>query len=93
MFRWVIQNYPKAIANAINSHFVSMSANVSIYNRLIVETAILLISPRRPPALKSIRGKSKKHYLSDRVKRNTAPGPDGISARIVHDFSFELATP
>ena len=83
----VDKNDSKAIANAINSHFVSISADLQPLD--FRSLPAYLPSPAPCPEVHPWEVQK----ALQKIRRNTAPGPDGISARIVHDFSYELATP
>ena len=78
---------PKAVANSINDHFVSIGQHISPLN--ISGLPTYLPAPEVLPEIYPWEVKSK---LS-KIGRKKAGGPDGIPSKLIREFSVELSDP
>ena len=79
------QAQPATVANVINGHFSSVSANMS---RLDPQGLPAYLPARQPPKLQPWEVFKE---LS-KVRPGKSAGPDGIPAKLVHLFAAELST-
>ena len=78
---------PKAVANSINDHFVSIGQHISPLN--ISDLPTYLPTPEELPEIYPWEVNSK---LS-KTGRKKAGGPDGIPSKLIREFSVELSDP
>ena len=78
---------PKAVANSINDHFVSIGQHISSLN--ISGLPTYLPAPEVLPEIYPWEVNSK---LS-KIGRKKAGGPDGIPSKLIREFSVELSDP
>ena len=75
------------IANTINELFISMSSDLNPLDLNALPAYLPALTPCQTVFPREV------HKTMTKVRQKTSGGPDGISARIIREFSVELATP
>ena len=83
----LLTNDPSQAANAINDHFSNIASDLNPLNTESLPA--YLPAPSPCPILQPWEV----HKALAKIKQRSAGGPDGISARLIKEFSVELATP